>query len=402
MIDPATIDSKYWDWQLLLIREAKCVVTSAKIPFRMTYSTDQNFEFRYKMATSSSSNQSHCVVNDIDLFLDCLTSSLQEETLKITTKRNKNILDSGTLLRERILDLKNGDDKRAVLKKAQAIVRSVRNVTDKCGKPSSSKYWVNVCENFHRFREGELVKDWEDLADSLAVTFDPILIQSTTENILLSLSKTRYSSLDRPERLSRSQLTLVEECAVMYCGGYVVNTLVKSLRSSKEDTSVVMVTTLESLCEERLDSTESDSEEFEDFVKKWMHTVDRGGLFILKDEAFHFFKLLELLVYSYISQQSSMGQVHPDSIVKCVIEDIDLQFQWCMLATDLDKHASDELLASIATVWIKVRGHSHAAALVEKYKWATAAEPKKGKRDTKSAQVQLNSKDLIIMGSMYL
>ena len=105
-----------------------------------------------------------------------------------------------------------------------------------------------------------------------------------------------------------------------------------------------------------------------------MHEVNRGGLKILKNEAFDFFKLVEISVYHHITQSSSTEQVDPDpeSIVQHLLQDVDLQFLWCML--------------TVVGVWIKVRGHSYAADLAEKYKWATLTQTRKAKGTRKALE----------------
>ena len=45
---------------------------------------------------------------------------------------------------------------------------------------------------------------------------------------------------------------------------------------------------------------------------------------------------------------------------------------------------SDELLLAVTSLWIKIRGHSTAAALLEKYKNATATNTKAAKGIRKS------------------
>ena len=135
----------------------------------------------------------------------------------------------------------------------------------------------------------------------------------------------------------------------------MVKKILRSLKSSKADVTAAMIKTLRNLCDNETQVAED--KDFEEFVMRCMHEVNRGGLKILKNEAFDFFKLVEISVYYHITQSSSTGQVNPDpeSIVQHLLQDVDLQFLWCMLTVDLEESASNELLSSIVRVWIKVR-----------------------------------------------
>ena len=65
-----------------------------------------------------------------------------------------------------------------------------------------------------------------------------------------------------------------------------------------------------------------------------------------------------------------------------------------MLCVDLRTESeSNKLLQCIASLWIKIRGHSTAAALVEKYKAATATSTKGAKINQKSLKVLMIGKN---------
>jgi hypothetical protein len=43
-----------------------------------------------------------------------------------------------------------------------------------------------------------------------------------------------------------------------------------------------------------------------------------------------------------------------------------------MLVVDLNEQEANTLLFNIVQLWITIRGHTHASALVEKYKWSVS------------------------------
>ena len=112
---------------------------------------------------------------------------------------------------------------------------------------------------------------------------------------------------------------------------------------------------------------------------RWMDAVNRGGLKILTEESMDLFRLVELCTYEIIRQSHSTDSVCPNSTIKEVLGNADIQFCWCMLSLDLNEDDSNTLLAEIVRLWITIRGHSHAEALVEKYKWSTSTQIKKSK-----------------------
>ena len=154
------------------------------------------------------------------LFLDSLTNILLDDTLSIGSTRHRKVLEGGHLLREKLLS-----DADSLRKPVEAIVSAVEKIsTNTLDKSVSAIRWKKILQNFHLFREELLLELWEKLGDSLGLLFNPILLQATTEKIFPSLLKKYCASTApvQPSSMPGRQLTPSEECAVMYCGGYVV------------------------------------------------------------------------------------------------------------------------------------------------------------------------------------
>ena len=114
----------------------------------------------------------------------------------------------------------------------------------------------------------------------------------------------------------------------MYCGGYVVHKLLKRMSMEKLESAAKYVATLQSLCEEEYQV--SDNEELEDFVQRWMESVNRGSLKILKVQAFDFFKQVELCVYREIEHQmKTTDQVNPDGVIQTVLANVEIVVLAC-------------------------------------------------------------------------
>ena len=310
--------------------------------------------------------------DDFTMFLDSLTSLLQDDTFSIDTPRNKRIMQAGTSLRERIQIASDNDPIRQHISSIVCAVKSVES-----SGSSNANRLKKYVENFHSLREGRVLDLWENLSDFVALSLDPILVQSTTERLMLKVL--RASSLTALPSSNQSapvrQLTDSEECAVMYCGGYVVRKLEKRMCREQSPSAAKYVAALQNLCEEECEM--ADNEEFDDFVRRWMDKISRGGLKILKDEALEVFKHIELCVYAMILQ--SPHALDTPKMIQSVLDNVHIQFLWCMLVVDLNEQEPNTLLSNIVQLWITIRGHTHASALVEKYNWSVSEQTQKSK-----------------------
>ena len=76
-----------------------------------------------------------------------------------------------------------------------------------------------------------------------------------------------------------------------------------------------------------------------EYTKEWIKLVDRGKLFKINDESFHFFCELEKKVSACIHNVLSSGgqaQSEKADVISNIVEDVDIQFSWLLLCLDLD------------------------------------------------------------------
>ena len=115
-------------------------------------------------------------------------------------------------------------------------------------------------------------------------------------------------------------------------------------------------------------------------ILTYLHThdyglrVNRGSLFPLNDETFHFFIQIEevvrvLLPKHIVKTDSDIGV---QKVIKQVLEDEDVQFNWTLISQDLDSYEeAQELLYEVVRLWVTIRGFSIASMWMETYKQAT-------------------------------
>ena len=156
------------------------------------------------------------------------------------------------------------------------MVASLQQVIRDCqanNSVSRSKLWTK----FHDYRQHGAVDVWEEISDLLVIKIDPILSQSTMEHLLVKLVKEGSSHIVMQK--SRRELSMMEQRAVMYCRGYVVNRLLKRYRKDHSRVARTFVQVLLSLCSE--EGCGEESESFDQYIKQWIKDIDRGGLKIL-------------------------------------------------------------------------------------------------------------------------
>ena len=120
-----------------------------------------------------------------------------------------------------------------------------------------------------------------------------------------------------------------------------------------------------------------ESDSYLAYTTEWIKLVNRGKLFQLSDEAFHFFRDLERKVGAYLhdlfesvsGQTEHTGVEEKKVIISNIIEDTDVHFSWLLPCLDLDNdELSKELLGLMIKMWITISGFSVASAWIEHFK----------------------------------
>jgi hypothetical protein len=346
------------------------------------------------MATTISSADCTILSPAILLFMKCVKATVLDEIILADTPRHREVRKGGDLL-ERTL---NSDEsfRTKVQQHIGGLVASIRGIVLKC-MVKNSIVWQRVWPAFDEFRQGILIEHWDAISDHLGVEFDSILIQATSEKLLMGIAKAAVNH-DAPSTdtiKSRRNYTFTEQCAIMYCGGYVVKKLLDKFCRCRGDKEATFVEALKSMC-----STDFDDGDYGDFnegLKKWMNDVNRGGLKVLSEFALDFFNLIEEIVYNGIEHQvKEKLEVQSRAMYEDIRSNSDVQFLWTIICVDLRTEAeSDELLECVVELWIRIRGHSIAAVITERFKRESATQTKGIKAIRKNLQSQFASKFMV-------
>ena len=123
-----------------------------------------------------------------------------------------------------------------------------------------------------------------------------------------------------------------------------------------------------------------DDSSFYQYTLEWTESLSRGGLFLISDSTFMFFKAVEVKTQELLPEhlsRSSHAHANKDTLIKAITDDDNVQFYWCILAIDI--YDTAELLQMIVEMWVVMRGFALTSMWMEEYKRATAKNVKKGK-----------------------
>ena len=182
-----------------------------------------------------------------------------------------------------------------------------------------------------------------------------------------------------------TQLTVEEDYAVQYAGGYVA---MKLLNKYKDHSSGIAVEYVDCLSNMACTGQES---AFHDYAMEWIARVDRGGAFYINHLTFSFFKAKEVKTQELIPLHLT-AKAHKSSkndMIKAVMQDRDVDFWWSMIAIDISTSAAAELLAEIVDMWVTTRVFALVSFWLEQYKSAKKASVKKSKSLRKNYKIKL-------------
>ena len=158
-----------------------------------------------------------------------------------------------------------------------------------------------------------------------------------------------------------------EENALRYASGYVALKTMRELHGKKASELVDCLSNMAVIGNE---------------TTEWIKSVDRGGLFIVNDACFRLFRSIECvkqLSLPYFTQSylhESDGKIE-ESVLKGIIDDDDVQFNW---SVDIeDESHSAELRHILVQKWITIRGFGIASLWLEEHKRASKQTTKRKK-----------------------
>ena len=134
------------------------------------------------------------------------------------------------------------------------------------------------------------------------------------------------------------------------------------------------------------------------YTGEWVKSADRGGLFHTNTSSIYLCAVevaTQALLTSHLRNPHSCN----NSLLEKIVENEDVRFHWLMVSVDIpDEVGAIELLQSIVTLWVQIRGFSITSAWLEQYKNARC-QPRH-RKDFESncgCQNQRNNNSLILL-----
>ena len=197
---------------------------------------------------------------------------------------------------------------------------------------------------------------------------------------LFQVDNTTVQDLQQPE--PSRQLTIVEENALYYAAGYVIQKLIKKHRQRSDEQALeIMGALLNMIGQDIVGDMHQDTTSYIDYVKTWTRNNDRGGLRHVSNDTYRCFLAIETIIYKLI-----VAGEPKDKVMIEVVGDENVKFLWEIATDSSDEKLQLSLLQEATKEWFTLRGFSVASQLLEQYKRAT----KKNTEGTKGTKKELH------------
>ena len=236
---------------------------------------------------------------------------------------------------------------------------------------------------YHALRTSDTFTSlWALLLKEAGIKLLPTLYQHLTDLIFKEMIKLYFPVEAQPSSSkAAASVNIYEEAnAVRYVAGFVCRAVRKEInRCASPLKQQLLLSTWELLEDQDIDTDSSDScdedsntpsRHCKESSRDWIKAVDRGGLLHVTDDTYLTFSYMEAAVQRHltISNMKVISEVNLKQLVDVVIADEEVQFQWCIVSTDMSEEVASELLRRIVSMWVTIRGHSFSKCYMEMYK----------------------------------
>ena len=179
-------------------------------------------------------------------------------------------------------------------------------------------------------------------------------------------------------------ITWEEENALRYVSGYVCRKVQQKIGASNLKTREEMI----QFCVELSGDEDSDRG-----TEEWTNTIDRGGLWHVNDNTYIVFCVLEVEIRKHlnISAAKDLDNGTQETILKAVLKNEDLLFQWALVTSNSDDEVGQKVLELICELYLTVGGFAFAKSCLELYKQTHKKSIQKSKALRKSIASKTDS-----------
>ena len=327
-----------------------------------------------------------------DIVKSALTAILEDEDFKLNTPRM--LLAKETV--QKLFKSAN-DEQDAFIEFTANILREIDVLATPNSQSKLSSQRKELWSQFHVSRTSKLRSLWSKLYTDLNVDSkaakDPLLIEYVNEKLFEGCVKAKFHIEE--QQIEPPKMTEDDLNALRYAAGFVPWKLQQKYRKTTcnhphRQSYLVCLAGMS-------DSTEEDECTFLEYTKRWIATIDRGGLFHISDEVYLFFYQVECIVRKLLLEVLTINTQHGrKEIIDEVTSNDTVQFHWSIIAVEVDEDVGQELLAEIVQLWLTIRGFSTAGAFVEHYKQITKKSVTKSsslRKGLKRKKLDMNNDD---------
>ena len=231
-------------------------------------------------------------------------------------------------------------------------------------------------------------KLWEDFLEPILSekSSSALFYQHVTGELFKQLVKSHFQVENNSK--DTASLSDQEGNALRYAAGYVCRHLRKKIENSTHNLKEKLIICLMTLVKGVQYPEGTGTNE------QWTDSLDRGGLWHVRENTYHFFCALEEETQIQLWQLAQSAFATRKRMIEAIISSEDVQFYWLILSADFevdDDEVQSILLTMITELYLTMRGFSFANNWVEKFKQAT----KRSTQKSKSLRRELGSQNHI-------
>ena len=197
-----------------------------------------------------------------------------------------------------------------------------------------------------------------------------------------------YTSSDSD--FHHSQISPIEENILRYAAGFVPFSLKKHCMK-RESPSIEYEEKIKCLNSIGVSNEIEHSQDFLQYTQSWLRKQNRGGLFMLNNDGYQFFKTVEGHCRKYFQQKFVKGASDIRlPVINAVFRDKVALEHWQKATVGQDSVVSYQVMRMCIKLWINIGEHVFAMNYIEKFKNLQKAEASKKKalrKDLKSIKL---------------
>ncbi|XP_041461898.1 uncharacterized protein LOC121413213 [Lytechinus variegatus] len=212
--------------------------------------------------------------------------------------------------------------------------------------------------------------------------FQQYVLRAMLEKIMKDSVKEDFDAGAPVDKLSRE-----EEQALRYLAGYIPFALHRRYSKLQSNPAKELAAFLNGWRKDDDDDTNADT--FLHYTSVWLTYQNRGGLFVVSDNVYLFFRSIEFVSRRlFVGNCLQGGETIKEKLIKHLCGSTHVQRMWGVLSSELCKNLAESLFQTIIQYWIKIR----VSAYVRSYVSIVKNQERNDRKSKKSLRKGLKGK----------